>query len=353
MQSNLRATFSNIFVSAALVLVFYLGFALALALGYWAFIILAANSANETLVRTAPVLGPYLGGGLTLYYTFRIIRLFKGKIDFGLPLHETQCDELDYLILDVANDLDVPGPDEIFLSYGPEAFAYEVTLTSDVKRVLCIGWPLVRVLTGAELKSVIAHELAHFDNRAFFVHHSIWRLTQSIGKVKAILSNELSNTVYLAVAGYLRVIQPLYDGITRNLHYEFEFYCDKQGAERFGSNIFSGALTKVVKLQICFNDYLERFPNDPANSFFDDFLNYYLQLMSAPELDEVMARVSDENTPSHPSLNSRIQAVKDIPLQLDVTNPIIQDDDKIRGIQLAVASFYATAIRSARNDKRN
>jgi Zn-dependent protease with chaperone function len=81
------------------------------------------------------------------------------------------------LIAKVSRRLKTPAPRNLILEFGGAIFVtdgvvntFDATLTG---RTLCISAPLLRVLTPAELESVLAHELAHFTGDDTIYSHYI------------------------------------------------------------------------------------------------------------------------------------------------------------------------------------
>lgn len=107
---------------------------------------------------------------------------------------------------DLAKELDAPSIDEVVLDDSLNAGAYEsrgfLSLIG-VRRTLIIGLPLLRLLSTAEVRAVIAHELGHFSSRHGKLGHWIYLVRakwmaylyladtghSSIGSLRHVLAN--------------------------------------------------------------------------------------------------------------------------------------------------------------------
>lgn len=104
--------------------------------------------------------------------------LSQPSIDIqGIKIQRADAPLLYKNLDDLAKDLDAPPIDEVVLDDSLNAGAYEsrgfLSLIG-VRRTLIIGLPLLRLLSTAEAKAVIAHELGHFSSRHGKLGHWIY-----------------------------------------------------------------------------------------------------------------------------------------------------------------------------------
>ena len=81
----------------------------------------------------------------------------RGDTDLGPVLERFDAPELFRLVEQVARRLGVRPPEQVRLSYLPCCGVVELRRA----RAVLIGLPLLQILTVAELRAVLAHELAH------------------------------------------------------------------------------------------------------------------------------------------------------------------------------------------------
>jgi Zn-dependent protease with chaperone function len=203
------------------------------------------------------------------------------------------------LIAKVSRRLKTSPPRNLILEFGPAIFVtdslvktFDATLAG---RTLCISAPLLRVLTPAELESVLAHELAHFTGDDTLYSRYFYPIYE--GSVRAL--GELHEAFHggwhdlilmlptLLVAGYLR----LFAGIEKGISRKRELRADAIAAEVSGKEAIAQALAKVctygslwsvtydwmvgwlkennafINVPVFFVDYVQRDPQLLARAF--------------------------------------------------------------------------------------
>ena len=153
----------------------------------------------------------------------------------------------------VARRLGVKPPDQIRLAYLPCCGVVGWRRT----RILLLGLPLLQVLTHAELRAVLAHELAHLARgdvalsagAARFVHG----LGRAIDRREGLLRGPLGTWARLS----WRVAHWLEAPIARGQ----EARADRNAASVAGGDAAASALVKVAMVQPLFREVLDR--HDP------------------------------------------------------------------------------------------
>lgn len=353
-KQSKRTTFENLIAS----IVFFISFFLSLAINFAIFLALVYFVRMVSLYvnpdggsdfqrsESAFILYAVIWSGLILIF---YLRFFLGRhkvAQLGYPLKDNQFWEIEQLISDVATDLNVRQPDQIYFSPFPEAAAYEQTLFSGKKQFLLIGWPLLYELSLSELKAIVAHELAHFDNHAFVASNAIWRvnslidLTEGLYKAESQKDNHSFSPYYWVTMLQMATFVPIYRLASRKLLYHYEFYCDKRGALQYGSNVFSEALNKAVKLNIAFKKLIEKDNSRISYDFFKRVQSYYHDLQNSEEFENEFMKQLDIDGAEHPSLAKRQAAISEYPEMLSIDEPLLISPDEMDSLGNDVLNYF-------------
>lgn len=204
-----------------------------------------------------------------------------------------------------------------------------------------LGWPLLACLTRSELKAVVAHEVGHSHGASSRAYEYIWRLNKLVERhcqlTEASLDRMrmgekpgtiswLANPMLEAALGWVRLWLLLPQRLIRRRlgrgNYRVEFYCDRLAAERYGGNVLASALRKIGRLSAAFRRYCEGLDTSsaPEHVFrrFDDFRR---QIQD----DETLAEDYWKEGVDHPSLRSRLEAVRDAPRRANEARPWLEE----------------------------
>lgn len=252
-----------------------------------------------------------------------IIRFFEsasGARPHAVLLVPDALPALNTLVCQVAMDLQVEVPDEIYIQPMPGAGAYETPSQMGSKRTLFLGWPLILSLSQAELKAIVGHELAHFDNDAFVLHRALWHIEGAMQRTSQVISR-IEDSNYAAMKGtltvYLLLFTLVYMPITRAIRYKFELYCDNRAAYCYGANVFGNALRKTLMLLLSLGSYTKQGVDRKSPGFFEGYLNHHSLLLQEGKLGDAVMQIADISDKDHPSLSKRLEAIAYLPKQYD------------------------------------
>lgn len=336
----IRNSIGNILVGVIIFIVFFLSLGLAIFIFYFVFELLSPFYGG-TFARPEMRLLWVFGLSIVFFVgsLWNIILSMFGR-DWGYFLKKGQFFEFDELINEVALDLNVPSPQIVYLLADPAAFAYEPIRLGGGKRILIIGWPLFRALSTLELKAVIAHELAHFDKNAFFVHHALWRVEILIQMQKKRTIDSAGGWYALLIAKlHLVMILPIYRIVTKTMFHKYELYCDSQAAQLYGSNVLMSALKKVIKLQIAFDRFTKEYSSGSRN-FYRDFFDYYFFLAKEGVLDRILTQEFQSESFTHPSLGKRQGNIKEFSKRPDTNEKLNLDQDQLSELRDDLLHYF-------------
>jgi Zn-dependent protease with chaperone function len=104
---------------------------------------------------------------------------------FGLPKTPEQCPRLYQALAEVAGRVDTNPVDEVYIAPGSGIGVHQegrgpFGVFGVKRRVLTLGLSTLHFLTQGELKSILAHEYAHFSHADTFYNRFIYQVTLSI-----------------------------------------------------------------------------------------------------------------------------------------------------------------------------
>jgi Zn-dependent protease with chaperone function len=184
------------------------------------------------------------------YAVVKSLRVKTGGDPAGIRLNRTQYPGAFALVDEVAARVQADPIHEIFLVPDTEVGVWEETALylppGSGKRKIVLGMGALSFLTLDELRSVLAHEYAHFSHRDTFFGRFIYRVTHST----AILLHELRrhggwvrylNPMYWA----LRLFATLYPRLSARFSRIREYYADRCAVEGYGRDLFARSLITV------------------------------------------------------------------------------------------------------------
>lgn len=196
--------------------------------------------------------------------------------------HSTFIDD----IKEVCRGMDVSMPDNIVISF--EATCYvtqgKVLLREKILtgRTLVIGLLFLKYLTRSEIKSILAHEMAHFTGKdtlfGNFVNSLYTNLKGILNGLDKLGNDEERVGEYFATLPITLILTTylnLYARIEKRFSRDREKRADYITAIFYGSDTFKHALIKIANIQGPFNT---RFERDFYNAYQDNILfkNYFL-----------------------------------------------------------------------------
>lgn len=182
--------------------------------------------------------------------------------DLGPVLVRLDAPTLFQEVAGVARRLNVRPPDQIRLAYLPCCGVVAWRRT----RILLLGLPLLQVLTQAELRAVLAHEMAHLARGDVTLSAGASRFVQGLGQ--AISRNE--GRLRGPLGAWARLSWRLARWLEAPVARGQEARADRNAAAVAGGDAAASALVKVAMVQPLFREVLDR--HDPGR---EDLPNVY------------------------------------------------------------------------------
>lgn len=311
-------------------------FLVALIVGYYMLAIglaielldMAWSSVTSTAEFSAPVrftiwgaagLGLVLAIRLIIHLALGLVGLVTAQNDTaaaevdGVELVPAKCPELYAAVAEVGARLGTHLPHTIWLVPRPECYALELRRFGILPRrrlVLALGLPQFEVLTIAELKVIIAHELAHFisDTRtAVFVDRFLRSLQSDTATGARRWQRWMDPVCWLMMSyswGFRLAAAPF---LRRQ-----ELQADRLSAEAYGGDLASWTLLKMWLLDRQFEFAYTSFQVDhqASDNFFRHFVNNWREFSPAA-YQYLRERLAEEEEPtlwdSHPLISQRIE----------------------------------------------
>jgi Zn-dependent protease with chaperone function len=223
--------------------------------------------------------------------------------DLGPMLARVDAPSLFAAVEEISRRLGVRPPGQIRLTYLPCCGV----LAWKRSRALILGLPLLRVLTVAELRGILAHELAHLARgdatRAARSARFVEALGRALDHADGHVRGPLGFWARFCRWGSARLILPIARGQ--------EARADRLAASIAGGDVVASALVKVALVQPLFREVLEHY--DPsiaqAPNLYAFFRTFWYRL--SPEIHSAMrlriladGDVTDD--PAHPPLPERL-----------------------------------------------
>ena len=217
-----------------------------------------------------------LVGGLTILWSI-LPRVDKFEAP-GPMLTPSTAPQLFTMINDVAQKTSQPRPEHVYLLNDVNAFVTHRGgfMGFGSKRVMGVGLPLIKGLSPAELRSVIAHEFGHYVSGDVALGPWIHKTRAAIGRTLQNLAqhNQLLSGVF---NWYARMFMRMTTQISR----EQEFVADATAARVAGTASTISALKRVEVIAPAYATYInnEVFPVlragylPPITEGFDQYLN--------------------------------------------------------------------------------
>ena len=230
--------------------------------------------------------------------------------DLGPMLARVDAPPLFAAVDEVARRLGVKSPGQIRLTYLPccGVVAWERS------RALILGLPLLRVLTHAELRAILAHELAHLARGDATRAARSARFVEGLGQALERNAERLRGPLgWLARVCHLwsaRLLGPIARGQ--------EARADRFAAAIAGGSAAASALVKVALVQPLFKEVLEHYdPTEPEvpnlYAFFRSFwFRLPAEIHTAMRL-QVLTSTEGTDDPAHPPLPDRLALLQAYP----------------------------------------
>jgi Zn-dependent protease with chaperone function len=251
-----------------------------------------------------------------------------GRGSFGLPKTPEQCPKLYQALADVAARVDTTPVDQVYLAPGSSIGVHQegrgpFGVFGVKRRVLTLGLSTMHFLTVDELKSILAHEYAHFSHADTFYNRFIYQVSLSIqGALNGMGASggtlNFVNPFFWFLYLYHRAYLLLSAGFSRSR----EFLADRMAATLYGPEVFTRALTKVstdgalFEMTIYGNIGKLLEENRSFVNMYSAFRSFRDEQIDQKARGELYQKLLDEKESlfaSHPTFKERIAAVAELP----------------------------------------
>jgi Zn-dependent protease with chaperone function len=235
---------------------------------------------------------------------------FRIRAPEGLVLARSEGRALYDVVEEVRRAIDAPPVDTITITgaFSASAAVYSPAWRLRRRRTLVLGLPVLTTLSAAELRAVIAHELAHFSSAHDGYAAWVYRTRLSWHALRAALDRRLATPLY--VYWLIRWYEPRLNAASGEVARRHELVADRIAAKVAGSRAAADALvvfesgarfaddTHWPKIQISHETAAE--PPRP----YSQMLTWNARITSTDVLDELFA-LDTEPEDTHPSLRER------------------------------------------------
>jgi Zn-dependent protease with chaperone function len=236
---------------------------------------------------------------------------FRIEPPAGLSLPDSEGRALFDLVEDIRRAVGAGPVDSVTITTGfnASALAHWSWWPLRRRRTLALGFPLLATLSTAELRAVIAHELAHFSSAYDPYAAWVYRVHRSWIVLPRALDERLATPVY--VLWLLRWYVPRLYATSAPLARHHEFVADAVAAKVAGTRVTADALI-VVESGARFEGETHWAAIDVSHETDPEPPRPYSRMLrwkareTSPELLEQLVSVDSAPTTSHPSMGERL-----------------------------------------------
>ena len=277
-------------------------------------------------VQLLAIIVAFIGLGMAWNLARSVLTKPPGEDD-GTPLDPTEYASLYQMVREVAEAVDTEPIHEIYFS-PLTAIGVQQTGRGPFgvfgvrRRVLNIGMASLKHLTVQQLKSVLAHEYAHFSHGDTFYSRFIYQFSLSIdqsltGMAHSIGTLNYVNPFYWFMLWYYRAFTMMAAGFFRSR----EFLADRMAASLYGRDTFTDGLlavaTDAAALEFAMHERLVKCvqAGQPVTNLYEDttVADSSDSLPTAAEIQTQIMSTTASTFDSHPSLADRIEAISGFP----------------------------------------
>jgi Zn-dependent protease with chaperone function len=294
-------------------------------------------------------------GALSAWAVFKSLFTKPPAGGFGLIKTSEQCPRLHQLLAEVARKVDTDPVNEVFLAPGAGIGVHQegrgpFGMFGISKRVLTLGFCTLRFLTVGELKSILAHEYAHFSHSDTFYSRFIYQVHMSIEEALFGMKSAGGwitnlNPFYWFLWLYYKSYSLLAAGYSRSR----EFLADRMAATLYGSAQFKSALEKVstdgsLFEMTMYNNINSLLSQQQAfTNMYDAFTHYRNEQISHDERNKLYQDLLTEKASlfaSHPTFAERAEAIQALPAEADRDDrPALELFDQPAAIEEELTQF--------------
>jgi Zn-dependent protease with chaperone function len=279
---------------------------------------------------------------------------------FGLQKTAEECPRLHQLVREVADRVNTRPVDAIFVGPDSSIGVHQegrgpFGMFGTKRRVLTLGLSSLNFLTAGELKSILAHEYAHFSHSDTFYSRFIYRVAMSIGSALEGMGAaggwlNYFNPFYWFLVLYYKAYSLLSAGYSRSR----EYLADRMAAVLYGSDVFTGALTKVCTDGALFEATIYQnisgmlAENKAFVNMYVAFREYrdeHLPVQEREELYQKLLAHEESLFASHPTFKERIEVIAELPrAHSPDTTPAMQLFENPEEIEKELTEFMTAYV---------
>jgi Zn-dependent protease with chaperone function len=280
---------------------------------------------------------------------------------FGIAKAPADCPRLYESLADVARRVDTQPVDAVYLAPGSGIGVHQegrgpFGAFGVKQRVLTLGLSTMHFLSVAELKSILAHEYAHFSHSDTFYNRFIYQVTLSISEALRGLGRSggvvtYVNPFFWFLYLYYKCFTLLSAGFSRSR----EFLADRMAATLYGSDVFANALTKVstdgTLFEMTVYDNIARLLGEGKafENVYIAFRSYRNEQLKSEDRDEMYKKLLEEKESlfaSHPTFAERIEAVAPLPkAQAPDEAPAMQLFDNAEALEKELTDYLTGYVQ--------
>ena len=326
-ERDIRPLVASIFLPGLYICLFLSAIASLVGAGFFMYI--AYKPHIIRIIITALIgIGGVIGAGICIHAAFKAVR--KAVVNScSLRITREQAPKLFDMVSTLCREMEASPPDNIILELGTNFFVTDAdVITFDGQydsQTLCISAPLLHVLNLEELKSIIAHELAHFTgddlvySRKFYpVYRGTLAALKDMEKIES-RDSDLYRCLTLPLLvpmGILRSYLKAFSKIERRISRRRELRADSLAAKASSSPTMASALVKVYTYGLLWGQHLEEWVVEALNEgkAFTNISDLFVKVFTPEE--SLLKEIAQDSTSclthptdTHPSLKDRLAAL--------------------------------------------
>ena len=284
--------------------------------------------------------------GIFIFF-ITLVGIIRGAVVWLSGIHNgKKCKDklLNDIVTEVCDEVGIQKFRKVYLTADCNAETY----FSITGKNIILGQLVLKYLTENELKSIIAHECAHYHHgsmslsRIHYITNKLYRnmgeafvyvFDRSVNEKKFTLIGRFFNiptSINIAfdlskiVMVVCMVIFDKYISFIDTLlnDKEYEHYCDLIAASCYGGNVFESALLKLNCLMLAKHEYDQKRARFIENDalMLSNFHFFYMNFLKNNKNLISQSMVMESGT--HPTINSRIEKIKRVAKKTDTSRPI-------------------------------
>jgi Zn-dependent protease with chaperone function len=293
------------------------------------------RSWEPTVSDAALLLASVVIGWLVIRIAWRIAILMIGVLtpkyderpdsQATLPLDREANSVLHDVVIDVCRQVGAPQPDEIRIASVAECYVLEqrrFSIRTDRQLILVLGLPELLMLTVAELRVIVAHELVHFRNHHTTAVVFLFRFLESLRRAWEPLAQRSwhrADPIFWFFWCFHRLVSWLCQPIQRH----HELHADAVSAGAYGGDLAVRTLLKDWLLAHEFDSAVEDFRSrltDHKISVRGNIYRFFVDRSRefSPESqkyleDRFLDEAEDDSQDGRPSMRRRLLLLRSFP----------------------------------------